>query len=448
MIEKNQDYDVDIIDMGYEGEGITKINGYTTFVKGALKGEKAKIKMLKVNKDYGFAKLLEVIEKSRDREEPVCENFSKCGGCNLQHMSYEAQLEHKENIVRSTLKKALGHEVEVNKVIGMGIPYNYRNKAGYPVVDGKIGFYRDRSHSLIENKECAIQNQEADKIARIAFEVIKKNGVPSYNEKTNKGVLRHIVTRIGKNTGETMLMLVTNETELKNKEKIVKEIVEKYPQITTIVQNINKENGNVILGEKCITLYGKGYIEDRLGDYKFKISPLSFYQVNPTQTEVLYNIALKYAGLTGKETVFDLYCGIGTISIFVAEHAKKVYGVEIVKPAVEDAKINAEMNEIKNAEFICGEAEKIVPEMYQKGIKADVVFIDPPRKGCGIELLETIVKMKASKIVYISCNVATLARDLKYLTENGLEIKEVQPVDMFPQTSHVETCVLLALKNQ
>ena len=238
------------------------------------------------------------------------------------------------------------------------------------------------------------------------------------------------------------------ENNLLVRQSEASKIVEKYPQITTIVQNINKENGNVILGEKCITLYGKGYIEDRLGDYKFKISPLSFYQVNPTQTEVLYNIALKYAGLTGTETVFDLYCGIGTISIFVAEHAKKVYGVEIVKPAVEDAKINAEMNEIKNAEFICGEAEKIVPEMYQKGIKADVVFIDPPRKGCGIELLETIVKMKASKIVYISCNVATLARDLKYLTENGLEIKEVQPVDMFPQTSHVETCVLLTLKNQ
>lgn len=442
MIEKNQDYDAYIIDLGFEGEGITKINGFTMFVKGALKGENAKIKVLKVNKDYGFAKLLEITKSSDDREEPLCENFSKCGGCTLQHMNYEAQLIHKENTVRNTLKKALGYEIEVNNVIGMGIPYNYRNKASYPIRNGKIGFYRDRSHDLIENRDCIIQNSEVDKLARIAFKIMVNNGISSYDEKTGKGTLRHIVTRIAKNTGELMLMIVTNGENLNNKEKIVNEILESYPNVTTILQNVNKENSNVILGKKCVSLYGKGYIVDKLGDYKFKISPLSFYQVNPVQTEALYNIALNFAELTGTETVFDLYSGIGTISIFVADKAKKVYGVEVVEPAVEDAKINAEMNEIKNAEFIVGEAEKVIPKMYKKGIKADVVFVDPPRKGCDESLLETIKEMKPQKVVYVSCNPATLGRDLKYLTNNGFEIKKVQPLDLFPQTSHVE-CVAL-----
>lgn len=445
MIEKNQEYNVDVIDQGVEGEGIAKINGFTMFINGALKGEKTKIKVLKVNKDYGFGKLLEVLEESQDREEPMCEHFKMCGGCNLQHMNYETQLNHKTNIVKTTLKKALGYEVKVNDIVGMGIPYHYRNKAQYPVVNNKIGFYKDRSHDLIENKECLIQNKLSDKLARIAFEVLKKHKISSYDEKTGKGMLRHIVTRIGVNSGETMLMLVTNGKDLKDKEKIVNEIRETYPEITTIVQNINETRGNVILGQECITLYGEGYIVDRLGDFKFKISPLSFYQVNPVQTEALYNIALDYAELTGEETVFDLYSGIGTISIFAASKAKKVYGVEIVEPAVEDAKINAEMNEVKNAEFIVGEAEKVIPEMYKKGITADVVFIDPPRKGCGESLLETIKEMKPKKVVYVSCNPATLGRDLKYLTENGFEIKKVQPVDMFPQTAHVECVALLEL---
>ena len=358
MLEKNQDYNAYIVDLGFEGEGITKINGFTMFVKGALKGEKAKIKVLKVNKDYGFAKLLEVLESSEDREEPVCEYFKKCGGCNLQHMTYESQLNHKTNIVKTTLKKALGYEVKVNDIVGMGIPYHYRNKASYPVANNKIGFYKDRSHELIENDECHIQNVLADKLARIAFNVLQKHKITSYDEKTGKGLLRHIVTRIGVNSGETMLMIVTNGKDLKDKEKIVKEIIEEYPEITTIVQNINETKGNVILGEECITLYGEGYIVDKLGEFKFKISPLSFYQVNPVQTEALYNIALDYAKLEGEETVFDLYSGIGTISIFAASKAKKLYGVEIVEPAVEDARINAEMNEIKNAEFICRRGRK------------------------------------------------------------------------------------------
>ncbi len=448
MVEKNQDYEVNIIDMGFEGEGIAKIDGYTTFVKGAIKGEKAKIKMVKVNKDYGFGKLLEIEKMADCREEPMCEIFNRCGGCSLQHMTYEAQLALKTQMVKNTIKKSLGYEPLVNNIIGMGIPYNYRNKAQYPVMNGKIGFYADRSHDVVENKECYIQNKMIDEISKYAFELTKKYHVSCYNEKTRKGTLRHIVTRIGINTNQVMVTFITNGENFKSKELIVSDIINKYPNILSIMQNINSENTNVIFGEKCITLYGKDYIIDRLGDYKFKISPLSFYQVNPVQTEALYNVAKNYAALTGEETVFDLYSGIGTISIFVAENAKKVYGVEVVKPAVEDAKENAEMNEIRNVEFLAGEAEKVVPQMYEKGIRADVVFVDPPRKGCDEKLLDTIIEMQAKKVVYISCNPATLARDLKILTNSGYEIKEVQPVDMFPQTVHVETCVLLTLKNQ
>ena len=434
---------MNISDIGYEGEGIAKIDGYTTFVKGGLKGEKVKIKMLKVNKDYGFAKLVEVLEKSEERDEPICSVFGKCGGCSLQHINYEAQLDYKTNTVRNTLRKALGYDVDVEQTIGMGIPYNYRNKAQYPVVDDKIGFFAGRTHALIENEKCYIQNETSDKLAKDAFKILRKYNISSYNEKSGKGCLRHIITRIGIHTGELMLVLVTNEKNIRHKDEIVSELTKEYPTLKSIIQNINMQNTNIILGNECVTLYGQEYITDILGEYKFKISPLSFYQVNPVQTEVLYNIAKEYANLQGTETVFDLYSGIGTISIFIADNAKKVYGVEVVEQAVFDAKENAEINEIRNVEFIQGEAEVIVPEMYKEGKKADVVFVDPPRKGCDEKLLETIKAMKAQKVVYISCNPATLARDLKYLTDNGYEIKKVQPVDMFPQTSHVENVVLL-----
>lgn len=443
MIKKNDDLEVNISDIGYEGEGIAKIDGYTTFVKGGLKGEKVKIKMLKVNKDYGFAKLVEVLEKSEERDEPICSVFGKCGGCSLQHINYEAQLDYKTNTVRNTLRKALGYDVDVEQTIGMGIPYNYRNKAQYPVVDDKIGFFAGRTHALIENEKCYIQNETSDKLAKDAFKILRKYNISSYNEKSGKGCLRHIITRIGIHTGELMLVLVTNEKNIRHKDEIVSELTKEYPTLKSIIQNVNIQNTNVILGNECVTLYGQEYITDILGEYKFKISPLSFYQVNPVQTEVLYNIAKEYANLQGTETVFDLYSGIGTISIFIADNAKKVYGVEVVEQAVFDAKENAEINEIRNVEFIQGEAEVIVPEMYKEGKKADVVFVDPPRKGCDEKLLETIKEMKAQKVVYISCNPATLARDLKYLTDNGYEIKKVQPVDMFPQTSHVENVVLL-----
>lgn len=447
MIQKNENFEVDILDNGMDGEGIAKIDGYTTFIKGAIKGEKAKIKMIKVNKDYGFGKLLELTKRSENREEPICPNFNRCGGCSLQHMNYETQLDLKETLVKNTLKKALGKEIEVEKIIGMGNPYHYRNKAQYPVINGKIGFYADRSHDLIENKVCYIQDEMTDKLAKRAFELLKENKNTCYDEKTKKGNLRHIMTRIGKNTGELMLVIITNENTIKGIETIISQLTKEFPNLISVIQNINNQDTNVIMGKECKTLYGEDYIVDKLGEYNFKISPLSFYQVNPVQTEVLYNVAKDFAELNENDVVYDLYCGIGTISIFIADHVKRVYGVEIVEEAIEDAKMNARINEIENVQFYAGAAEELIPEMYSKGMTADVVFVDPPRKGCDENLLNTIVEMAPKRMVYISCNPATLGRDLKYLTNNGFEIKRVQPVDMFPMTGHVETITLICRKS-
>ncbi len=310
-----------------------------------------------------------------------------------------------------------------------------------------IGFYSPRTHSLVENDYCFIQDEEADKLAKKAFNMLKEFGNTCYDEKSGNGILRHIMTRVGKNSGELMLVIVTNGEEIIEKEKFVSMISKEFQNLKSIVQNINNENTNIIMGKKCITLYGEDYIVDTLGDYKFKISPLSFYQVNPVQTEALYYKAIEMAELDGSETAFDLYCGIGTISSFLSSKCKKVYGVEIVPEAIEDAKENASINKLFNVEYICGASEKVIPEMYEKeNVKADVVFVDPPRKGCDQALLDTIIKMKPKKMIYVSCNVATLGRDLKYLTDNGFELSKVQPVDQFPQTAHCENVCLLTLK--
>ena len=321
----------------------------------------------------------------------------------------------------------------------MGIPYNYRNKAQYPCQNGKIGFYSPRTHEVIENDYCYIQDEEADKLAKRAFELLMQNGNVCYDEKDTSGNIRHIMVRIGKNTGELMLVIITNKEELLGKEVIIDTLKNEFTNLKSIIQNINDKNTNIIMGKKCITLFGEEYIVDFLGDYKFKISPLSFYQVNPVQTEALYYKAVEMADLKGTETAFDLYCGIGTISSFLSSKCKKVYGVEVVPEAIKDAKENAKLNNISNVEFRCGTAEDLIPQMYEKeNITADVVFVDPPRKGCDQVLLDTIIKMKPEKMVYVSCNVATLGRDLKYLIENGFELKAVQPVDQFPQTAHCE----------
>lgn len=446
-IKKNDEYIVDIIDNGFQGEGIAKINDYTIFIPNSIKGEKIKILIVKANKTYGYGKILEILKGSEKRQLPICDTYKRCGGCNLQHIKYENQLEIKTEIVRNLVKKELKEKVHVEDIIGMENPYNYRNKAKYALSVNKqgenlYGFFAERSHDVILPKACHIQNTKIDEIARFVFELINKYKLPVYNEKTHEGTFRHIIVKLGIRTNDIMVIFVTTDINFPNKELIVNELLVKYKDIKTIVQNINPNVTNTILGNKNVCLFGDGYINDKLGEYIFKISPLSFYQINPVQTEVLYNKAIEFANLTGKEIVYDLYSGIGTISIFISKAAKKVYGIEIVKEAVEDAKENAKINNVENVEFIAGEVEEVLPQMYEQGKMADVIFVDPPRKGLDDVTIKTILKIKPKKIVYISCNPATLVRDLNTLS-NEYVTQSIQPVDMFPNTSSVECVAVL-----
>ena len=450
MIRKNDEYIVEIIDNGYQGEGIAKIEGMTIFVDNVLKGEKVKIKILKVLKSQCYAKVLDIIEKSENRTKSDCSSYGKCGGCNLRHMSYQETLNLKKSIVETNLKKAGIDNVDVKECIGMENPYNYRNKLQYPVGTSKedpvMGVFAKRSHRIIPNENCHIQNKLTQEIAKDVFNFIVENKIPTYNEENGTGEIRHIYLRIGVKTNEVMLVLVTNKRKITKEQELVTFITNKYQEIKTVVKNINTKSTNVILGQENEILFGNGYIKDELLGATFKISPMSFYQVNPIQTEKLYNIAIEGAKLTGKETIFDLYCGIGTIGICALKHAKHLYGIETVPQAIEDAKENANINHIENAKFIVGNVENELPKLIQeKNVKPDVVFIDPPRKGCDNVAIETLLKIKAKKIVYISCNPATLARDLAKLKEE-YEIKEVQPVDMFPFSNHCEVVSVLKLK--
>lgn len=451
MILKNEEYVVDIVDNGFQGEGIAKIDGMTVFIPNAIKGEKIKIKILKVTSSLAYGKIIEIIEKSEYRIETDCNTFSRCGGCNLRHINYDYTLEIKKSSVESTLRKALGREIKIADILKMDEPYNYRNKLQYPVgIDNSgnpvMGVYAERTHSIIPTKECAIQDKLSQNIANDIFEFIEKNNIPVYNEKTLKGSIRHIVIRIGKKTNQVMVTFVSNTEKIDKENELVEYITSKYSEIETIVKNINNKNTNVILGSKNEVLYGEGYIYDYLGDFKFKISPMSFYQVNPIQTEKLYNKAVEYAELTGKETVFDLYCGIGTIGIFASPKIKNLYGIETVPQAIEDAKGNAKLNDIQNSEFFVGDVEKTLPEFIkERRIVPDVVFVDPPRKGCDKTALETLMQIKPKRIVYVSCNPATLARDLKILEET-YDLIEVSICDMFPFTHHIECVTSLKLK--
>ncbi|WP_040330512.1 23S rRNA (uracil(1939)-C(5))-methyltransferase RlmD [Clostridium ihumii] len=448
-VEKNQEYIVEIENNGHQCEGVAKIDNFTVFIDGALKGEKVKIKIIKVNKNYGVGKLLEVIEKSDYRSEPVCVTYKRCGGCNLQHTTYESQLEFKTERVKEVLKR-IGKldDVKVHNTLGMEHPYNYRNKVQLPVGKNKdgevlVGFYAPRSHDIINMECCYIQDEVGDKVISITKEWIKEFNIPTYNEETNTGIVRHIMIRKGFKTGSVMVVIVTNGNKLPNSEEFVDNIRKNIENVDSIIQNINDKKTNVILGQKCKVLYGSETITDFIGEFKFNISPLSFFQVNSLQTEVLYNKALEYADLKGNEVVFDAYCGTGTISLFLSQKAKRVYGVEIIPQAIENAIRNAKENNVKNAQFIVGEAEKEIPKLIENGVKADVVVVDPPRKGCEESLLHAIAKMAPEKIVYVSCDPATLARDLNILDTLGYKTLEVQPVDMFPQTHHVENVAKL-----
>ncbi len=451
QVEKNKEYIVDIIDTGFQGEGIAKIDGLTIFIPNAIKGEKLKILIVKVLSSHAFGKIVEIIEKSPYRIESDCTTYKRCGGCSLRHIKYEETLKMKQNAVQSLVNKTLVNKIKVNETVGMKNPYHYRNKAQYPVglnKDGKpvIGVFANRTHEIIPINTCFIQNKQTEEIAKYIFEFLVKNNISVYNEKTQKGLVRHIVTKIGIKTNEIMCILVINGKEMPKEKEIVEELTNKFKNIKTIVKNINTKNTNVILGNENINLYGDGYISDILGDYKFKISPMSFYQVNPIQAEKLYNLGVESANITKNDVVFDLYCGIGTISLFMSKFAKKVYGVEIVEEAIVAAKENAKMNNVDNTEFIAGDVEKVLDELVNvKQIMPDIIMVDPPRRGLDNTSIENIKKVRPKKLVYISCNPASLVRDLAKL-EEIYEVKKIKPVDMFPYTSSVECVSLLCLK--
>jgi 23S rRNA (uracil1939-C5)-methyltransferase len=448
-VHKNESYEVDIVDLTHEGAGVARVNGFTLFVPNTLPGERAKIKVIGVKKGFGFGRLEELIEESPERVDPPCPIYKWCGGCQLQHLSYEGQLEYKRKLVEDVLTR-IGklEDVPVLSTLGMGEePWRYRNKAQVPVGErnGRIitGFYQKRSHEIVEMDSCIITGDTNDDAVQAVKEIVNQYNISAYNEEKHKGILRHIIARYGKTTGDLMIVLVTNGQELPQRKKIVEDIRNALPEIKSIVQNVNSKRTNVIFGEETRVLWGAEYIYDFIGDIKFAISARSFYQINPDQTKVLYDQALQYAELNGDETVIDAYCGIGTISLFLAQKAKKVYGVEIVPEAIEDARRNAELNNIHNAEFAVGKSEDVIPEWKKQGVTPDVIVVDPPRKGCDEELLKTIIEMKPKRVVYVSCNPATLARDLRILEDGGFKTVEVQPVDMFPQTTHVEAVVKL-----
>ncbi|EOU1217941.1 23S rRNA (uracil(1939)-C(5))-methyltransferase RlmD [Clostridium perfringens] len=455
MVEKNKEYIFDIISQGYEGEGIAKIdNKYPIFIEGALKGEKVKVRIVKVNKNFAYGKLIEVLEASEERVNPPCAIYKRCGGCKLQHASYKAQLDFKWDRVKDCVSKIGKLDPSIVKYpLGMENPWRYRNKVQLPIglINGevKIGFFAPRSHDIIDMESCLIQDEIGDKVVKLTREWIEKFNIRPYNvdgEYDEKGIVRHIMIRRGFTTNEVMVVLVTNGENLPHKEEFVDLMVKNIPGIKSIIQNINSKKTNVILGLESKTLWGEDTISDYIGDFRFNISPLSFFQVNPIQTEVLYGKALEYANLTGNEEVFDAYCGTGTITLFLSKKAKKVYGVEIIPQAIDNAWINAKENKVENVEFFVGESEVVIPDLINKGVKADVVVVDPPRKGCDKKLLDAITNIDAKKIVYVSCDPSTLGRDLKVLEENGYKTLEVQPVDMFPNTAHIENVALLIKK--
>ncbi len=438
------------VDYTYDGKGIVKGEGVTVFVPNIIRGEKAKVEIVHKSNNQTLGVVKEFIKTEPNRVTPKCRFFKECGGCALQHMDYASQLAFKKEHVKECLAK-IGHiNMEVNDTLGMEVPYNYRNKTQVPFSSkkGKIryGFYKQDTHDVVQFDKCLIQTTLADEVLQYTKELMTKFKIEAYDEDKRKGVIRHVLVRVGVHTNEAMIVLVTNVDNFPNRKLLVKELLKKFPSVKTIVQNINHRDTNVILGEKEFTLFGKGYIEDYILGVKFKISSKSFYQVNPTQTEVLYSKAIEMAKLDKNDLIIDTYCGIGTIGLIASKHVNRVLGVEIVKEAIVDAKNNANINDIKNATFVCDDAARFMVDLSIANETVDVIFLDPPRKGLDTSLIESVLKLKPRKVVYISCNPSTLARDLAYLKEL-YNITEVQPVDMFPHTYHVETIVLLCLKD-
>ncbi|PNN18507.1 23S rRNA (uracil(1939)-C(5))-methyltransferase RlmD [Staphylococcus warneri] len=450
-LKKNDVLTGQVVDLTHEGHGVVKIDRYPIFIPNTLIDEKIEYKVIKVKKNFAIGKLIKVITESDARVEPPCIYYYKCGGCQLQHMSYQAQLNmKKEQVVNLFHRKAKFTNTVIKDTVGMEDPWRYRNKSQIPVGLSKdqqpiMGFYRQRSHDIIDMESCLIQDQQHQQVMNDLKQLISELNISVYNEKTKKGLLRHLVVRTGHYTNQLMIILVANGKAFKQAESLVDALVRKYPNVTSIKQNINDAHSNVIMGPQSITLYGEEEIEDQLSEVTFNISDQSFYQINSHQTEKLYQQALDYAQLTGDEIVLDTYCGIGTIAIYMAENARHVYGVEVVPSAINDANQNATKNQLENTTFVCGKAEEVILKWKAEGIRPDVVMVDPPRKGCDETFLETILELNPKRIVYISCNPSTQQRDA-HILNHQYDLKEITPVDMFPQTTHIETVALFERK--
>lgn len=450
-LKKNDVLTGQVVDLTHEGHGVVKIDRYPIFIPNTLIDETIEYKVIKVKKNFAIGKLIKVITESDARVEPPCIYYYKCGGCQLQHMSYQAQLNmKKEQVVNLFHRKAKFTNTVIKDVVGMEDPWRYRNKSQIPVGLSKdqlpiMGFYRQRSHDIIDMDSCLIQDQQHQQVMNDVKQLISDLNISIYNEKTKKGLLRHLVVRTGHYTNQLMIILVTNGKAFKQAESMVDALVRKYTNITSIKQNINDAHSNVIMGRHSMTIYGEEEIEDQLSEITFNISDQSFYQINSHQTEKLYQQALDYAQLTGNEIVLDTYCGIGTIGLYMARNAKHVYGVEVVSSAIKDANRNATINQLENTTFVCGKAEEVIFKWKAEGIRPDVVMVDPPRKGCDETFLETLLELNPKRIVYISCNPSTQQRDAHILNYQ-YDLKEITPVDMFPQTTHIETVALFERK--
>ena len=444
-VQKNEYYDVKIESLTHDGLGVARVDGFPVFVANALVGEEINMKVTLVKKTYAFGRAVDYFVTSGERVKPECGIYKQCGGCQVQHLSYEGQLKMKHDTVVNHLKR-IGHIEDANVLptIGMQNPSRYRNKTQVPFgyADGKVvaGFYQKRSHEIINMQSCLIQTDISDQIVETMRQLCQELEIDPYNESLNLGVLRHVIVRVGFKTEEIMVTLVTRTHEIPNSELLIQRLVSKYPKIKSIAQNVNPKVTNVIFGDETRILYGEPYIYDEMNGIRFAISPRSFYQVNPIQTETLYSKAVEYAQLSGNEIVFDAYCGIGTITLFLAQHAKQVYGVEIIPEAIEDAKMNARLNGFENTQFAVGKSEEIIPAWIENGIVPDVIVVDPPRKGCDRSLLDTMLEAAPDRIVYVSCDSSTLARDLRVLIDGGYKLEVVQPVDMLPHAAHIE-CV-------
>lgn len=450
-MQKNQEVRIDITALNEDGLGQGRFGGLPVLVKGALPGETVSVKIIKVEPQLAVGKLNKILSPSPDRVEPFCPVYPRCGGCSLQHLKYAAQLRLKTETVKTCLRDIAGIEqVQIFDTIGMASPLHYRNKAMYPVGMQKgglvVGFYAQRTHEVVPHTTCDVQHPLSNQVKAVVEDFLRQHHISGYDERTGKGLVRHLVVRVGLTTRQVMVVLVINGNTLPARQKLIDQLKQTIPGLKSVFLNINRDHTNVIFGEETIKLFGKGTITDRLGEYMFALSPVSFFQVNPAQAEVLYRKAVEFASLSGRETVVDLYCGIGTISLFLAAHARKVYGVEVVKEAIFDARKNAERNEVRNVTYLEGHAHNVVPKLLAQGTVADVVVIDPPRGGCDEALLKMLGALKPHRIVYVSCNPATLARDLRILAHDGYVTRQVQPVDMFPYTPWVECVAQLEYK--